>query len=322
MNWCIWNRSFYKWDANAEAAVDLNDYLYFVHVVEKRGFAAAGRAINVPKSRLSRHIQQLEDRLGARLIQRTSRQFIVTDAGDAFYRHARAALDEVEAAEAAVRNRAETVSGTVRLSCSVGVAQFAIGQVVSDFLAANPEVKIVQQVTNQSVDLLEAGIDIAIRGHNAALPDSSLIQTRLAGVDWHLFASPSHLEHFGIPTSPEELSVHAALKLGWRPEIGHWSLRGPAGQGASVPFEPRLCSDDMATLKQIASQGGGVVALPAYVCRQEVEHGKLVRVLPDWTAGDAQLSLLVPSRRGQPPAVEAFSNYLRRHVPEIVAARI
>ena len=301
--------------------MDLNDYLYFVHVVEKRGFAAAGRAINVPKSRLSRHIQQLEDRLGARLIQRTSRQFIVTDAGEAFYRHARAALDEVEAAEAAVRNQAETLTGTVRLSCSVGVAQFAVGQVVSDFLDENPEVKIIQQVTNQAIDLLEAGVDIAIRGHTEALPDSSLIQTRLVDVDWHLFASPTHLEHFGVPTRPDELAGHSALKLGWRPEVGLWSLRGPTGEAASVPFEPRLCSDDMVTLKQIASQVGGVVALPAYVCRQEVEHGRLVRVLPDWTAGEAQLSLLMPSRRGQPPTVEAFSSYLRKHVPEIVAAR-
>ena len=302
--------------------MDLNDYLYFVHVVEKRGFAAAGRAINIPKSRLSRHIQQLEDRLGARLIQRSSRQFIVTDVGEAFYRHARAALDEVEAAEAAVRNRAETLSGTVRLSCSVGVAQFAVGQVVSDFLTENPEVKIVEQVTNQPVNLLEAGIDIAIRGHTGTLPDSSLIQARLAGVEWHLFASPSYLERSGSPTRPEELSGHDALKLGWRPEMGHWSLRGPAGAVTSIPFEPRLCSDDMVTLKQIASQGGGVVALPAYVCRKEVEHGKLVQVLPDWTAGEAQLSLLTPSRHGQPPAVEAFTRYLRDQVPAIVASRV
>jgi DNA-binding transcriptional LysR family regulator len=302
--------------------MDLNDYFYFVHVVEKRGFAAAGRAIGVPKSRLSRHIQQLEDRLGARLIQRTSRQFIITDAGEAFYRHARAALDEVAAAEAAVRHRTNTLAGTVRLSCSVGVAQFAIRKAVSKFIYRNPDVKIVQQVTNRTVDLIESGIDMAIRGHIDTLPDSSLIQSRLAPVVWHLFAGYPYLERFEVPTRPEDLEKHAGLKLGWRPEFGHWTLRGPSGITASIPFDPLLCSDDMVTLKENAADGLGIVALPAYVCREDVERGRLVRVLPDWTAGEAQLSLLMPSRRGQPAAVEALSIFLRQHVPEIVATEI
>ncbi|WP_425062692.1 LysR substrate-binding domain-containing protein [Pyruvatibacter mobilis] len=299
--------------------MDLNDYFYFVHVVEKRGFAPAGRALGVPKSRLSRHIRQLEEHLGARLIQRTSRRFTITDAGDAFYRHARAALNEVAAAEAAVRRQANTLSGTVRLSCSVGVAQFAISTALSRFMAANPQVKIVQQVTNQTVDLVETGIDMAIRGHADPLPPSSLIQSRLAPVVWHLFAGPSYLDSAGTPARPEDLETHAGLKLGWRPEAGNWSLRGPGDTHVSIPFTPLLCSDDMVTLKQCAADGQGIVALPAYVCREEVARGKLVRVLPDWTAGDAQLSLLTPSRRGQPPAVKALSAILREHVPGIVA---
>ena len=299
--------------------MDLNDYFYFVHVVEKRGFAPAGRALGVPKSRLSRHIRQLEEHLGARLIQRTSRRFTITDAGNAFYRHARAALNEVAAAEAAVRRQANTLSGTVRLSCSVGVAQFAISPALSRFMAANPKVKIVQQVTNQTVDLVEAGIDMAIRGHADPLPPSSLIQSRLAPVVWHLFAGPSYLDSAGTPARPEDLETHTGLKLGWRPETGNWSLRGPGDTHVSIPFTPLLCSDDMVTLKQCAADGQGIVALPAYVCREDVARGKLVRVLPDWTAGDAQLSLLTPSRRGHPPAVKALSAFLRDHVPGIVA---
>lgn len=300
--------------------MDLNDYFYFVHVVEKRGFAAAGRALDVPKSRLSRHIRQLEERLGARLIQRTSRQFEITDAGEAFYRHARAALDEVEAAEAAVLRRTNTLSGTVRLSCSVGVAQFAIRKAISAFLRENPQVKIIQQVTNRTVDLVESGVDLAIRGHTGDLPDSSLIQSRLAQVDWHLFAGQSYLEQQGAPVSPHDLEGHAGLKLGWRPEFGHWSLRGPDETTISIPFEPRLCSDDMVTLKELSAEGVGIVALPAYVCRDDVERGRLVRLLPGWTAGNAMLSLLMPSRRGQPPAVEALAGFLRDHVPENVMA--
>ncbi|MEE2525637.1 LysR substrate-binding domain-containing protein [Hyphobacterium sp. HN65] len=300
--------------------MDLNDYFYFVHVVEKRGFAPAGRALDVPKSRLSRHVRQLEDRLGTRLIQRTSRQFTVTDAGEAFYRHARAALDEVEAAEASVLRQTKMLSGSVRLSCSVGVAQFAVREAVSTFLGRNPDVKIIQQVTNQTVDLIESGVDMAIRGHTGPLPDSSLIQSRLTPVEWHLFAGHRYLKKHGVPASPQDLENHAGLKLGWRPEYGHWILRGQDETTVSVPFEPRLCSDDMVTLKEVAADGMGIVALPAYVCRPDVERGRLMRVLPNWTAGDAQLSLLMPSRRGLPPAVEAFAGFLREAVPVICAA--
>ncbi|WP_417486501.1 LysR substrate-binding domain-containing protein [Maricaulis sp.] len=298
--------------------MDLNDYYYFVHVVEKRGFAPAGRALNVPKSRLSRHVQQLEDRLGTRLIQRTSRQFIVTDAGEAFYRHARMALDEIEAAESAVRRQANTLSGTVRLSCSVGVAQFALCEAVADFLSDNPKVRIIQQVTNRTVGLVESGFDMAIRGHIDPLPDSSLVQSRLATVTWRLFAGHAYLEQTGTPSRPEALAGHVGLKLGWRPEVGHWTLSSKQEPQITIPFEPRLCSDDMVTLKHAAADGLGIVALPDYVCRDLVDAGRLVPLLPDWTAGDARLSLVMPSRRGLPPAVEALAGFLRERIPELV----
>ncbi len=297
--------------------MDLNDYFYFVHVVEKRGFAPAGRALGVPKSRLSRHVQQLEDRLEARLIQRTSRQFAVTDVGETFYRFARAALDEVEAAEAAVKRQTNTLSGQVRLTCSVGMAQFALRDVLVPFLVDNPKVDVVQHVTNRAVDLVEGGFDMAIRAHTGPLPDSSLIQRRLAPAPWHLFAGPTYLERAGIPTSPESLDGHTGLKLGYKPERGSWALRGPDGVTATVPYQPRLCSDDMVTLKDAATSGLGIVGLPAYICRDDVASGRLLRVLPEWTAGDAEISLLLPSRRGVMPAVQALAEHLQEAYPHV-----
>ncbi|MEQ9076362.1 MAG: LysR substrate-binding domain-containing protein [Sandaracinaceae bacterium] len=297
--------------------MDLNDYFYFVHVVEKRGFAPAGRALGVPKSRLSRHVQQLEDRLGARLIQRTSRQFAVTDVGETFYRFARAALDEVDAAEAAVRRQTNTLAGRVRLTCSVGMAHFALREVVVQFLVDNPKVDIVQHVTNRAVDLVEGGFDMAIRAHTGPLPDSGLVQRRLASTPWHLFAGPAYLESAGAPASPAALGGHTGLKLGYEPEQGSWSLRGPGGASVTVPYEPRLCSDDMVTLKDAATAGMGIVGLPAYICRDDVESGWLVRVLPEWTAGDAEISLLLPSRRGVMPAVRALAEHLQQVYPHV-----
>lgn len=302
--------------------MDMNDYFFFVHVVEKKGFAPAGRALNVPKSRLSRHIKQLEDRLGVRLIQRTSRQFKVTDMGETFYQHARKAVDEIEAANAAVEQNSNILTGKVRVSCSVGMAQFALSQLVIGFLKDHPQVEVIQQVTNQPVDLIESGVDMAIRGHTEPLPDSTLIQRRLASVNWGLLASPAYLEQAGIPMAPEELEAHSGLMLGWQPEIGHWKLQASDGTTFSETFEPRLCSEDMVTLKQAASAGLGIVGLPLYTCREELRVKRLVRVLPDWTAGNAEISLLMPSRQGLPPVVSLFANFLRDELPKIVAEKL
>ncbi len=299
--------------------IDLNDYFYFVHVVEQRGFSPAARLLDLPKSRLSRHINHLEERLGVRLLQRSSRKFAITETGQAFYERARIMLNEVEAAEAAVKRQTNVLSGRIRISCSVTVAQFLLKDLIAQFLREHPKVDIIQQVTNQNVDLVESGIDLAIRGHHEALPDSSLIQRKLIATPWHVFAGPLYLEKAGTPTLPQDLSNHSGLKLGWQPASGHWNLHHANGIQASIPFSPRLSSDDMETLKHAAIQGLGIVALPAYICRTEIASGFLHRILPEWTAGNAELSILMPSRYGVMPAVKALMEFLIQQVPGVLS---
>lgn len=296
--------------------IDLNDYYYFVHVVDKKGFSPAARALDMPKSRLSRHVSKLEERLDIKLIQRTSRQFKVTEPGQIFYQHAKALLEEMEAAEDAIQSRKTALSGRVTMSCSVGVAQFAIKELVLNFLVEHPKVELIQQVTNQNIDLVSSGIDIAIRGHTATLPDSSIIQRHLATVSWHLFASPGYLAKAGTPNSPYDLFKRQSLKVGWQPASGHWNLQSNEGLQTTVPFNPQLCSDDMSTLKSAAIEGLGIVSLPAYLCRKEIANGSLVRVLPNWISGEAQLSLLTPSRKGISPSVRMFSEYLLNNLDD------
>lgn len=298
---------------------DLNDYFYFVTVVEKQGFSKAARALDIPKSRLSRHVQNLEDRLGVRLIQRTSRQFHVTETGQLFYKHARSMIDEMEKAEASIHSTKATLSGRVTLSCSVGVAQFAIKQLVLNFLAQHPQIEIAQQVSNHPVDLIAQGIDLAIRGHNSPLPDSSLIQRRLATVQWHLFASATYLETHGIPQTPNDLTNHRGLKMGWQPSAGQWTLENNGGIKKRVPFSPQLCSDDMSTLKAAAVMGLGIVSLPAYTCRDEINHGTLKRVLPEWITANAELTIVMPSRMGVTPQARALADFLLQEVQNAVS---
>lgn len=299
--------------------MDLNDVFYFVQVVEKGGFSAAARALNIPKSRLSRRVRQLEDDLGVRLLQRTSRVVTTTEVGEEYYHHAQGALARFETAETAVRRRTNTIEGTVTVSCSVGMAQFGLDQIVPRFLQDNPGVTVVQRASNQMEDLVKDGIDVAIRGHMDTLPDSSLIQVKLAQVEWHLFCSPDYQSAADGFDEPAGLANHPALVLG-RPGATHqWLLNDINGQSASVPCTVRFASDDMSTLKNAAALSLGIVALPSYVCRPEVETGSLVRVLPGWTAGRPKISLLMPSRKGLLPAFEAFLSFLKQELPIVLA---
>ncbi|MAJ70474.1 MAG: LysR family transcriptional regulator [Alteromonadaceae bacterium TMED7] len=299
--------------------IDLNDYYYFVHVVEKKGFSAAGQALGVPTSRLSRHIVQLEQRLQVTLIQRTSRQFHITDAGQLFYRHARSMISEMEEAEAAIKMATESLSGSASISCSVGVAQFALQGLLSRFLHENLKITVSQHVSNTPVNLLETGVDMVIRGHMDTLPDSDLIQRPLALVEWWLFASPVHIEQWGAPATPADLLKRRTLKVGWQSTNAVWTLRQADASEVALPFTPTLCSDDMSTLKQAAKDNLGIVALPAYACKEELTAGQLVRILPDWTAGSAQLSLLTAGRTSLSAPARLLKDYLISHLSEYVA---
>ena len=300
------------------ASIDLNDYYYFVHVVEKGGFTRAAEALGIPKSRLSRHILQLEERLDAILIQRTTRQSRVTELGEVFYQHARAAIDQVELAEASLKRKKNALSGNVTLSCSVGVAQFALKGLVARFLKENPQVTVLQQVTNQNIDLVASGVDLSIRGHTDPLPDSTLIQRLLAVVEWNLFASPDYPRNERPIATPSDLVNHQALALGWQAPGDRWRLEHKSGTKADIQIAPRLKSEDMATLKEAASEGLGIVSLPAYTCRNELASGRLVKVLPEWHAGQANLSLVMPRRRGFAAPVEALRNFLQAELADFV----
>ena len=300
--------------------LDLNDVYYYAQVVEHHGITAAARALDVPKSSISRRILALEASLGTRLIQRTSRRFVVTEIGAEFHRHALAMLVEAEAAESIVRRRTAEPSGTMRFTCPVAFAQLALADLMPRFMAAYPRVRIVQHATNRYVDPVQEGFDLCLRAHTEALPSSSLVQRPLAQIPWHLFAGPSYLVRKGTPGEPNALSEHDGIALGGAQESYAWRLRDVrhADQVVEVPFTPSLQSDDMATLKAAACAGLGIVALPGYVGRDEVERGQLVRVLPEWIAGIATISLLMPSRRGLLPSVRAFAQFLSEHLPTAV----
>lgn len=300
-------------------SIDLNDYFYFMHVVEKGSFSRAAESLGIPKSRLSRHIAQLEARLDTILIQRTTRQSKLTELGEAFYQRARAVVDQVELAEAEVKRKKNTLQGNVTLSCSVGVAQFALKELIARFMADNPQVSVLQQVTNQNIDLIASGVDMSIRGHTDPLPDSTLISRLLAVVEWNLFTSPNYLANEEPIATPADLTNHQTLSLGWQGAGDRWRLEHENGTKVNIQITPRLKSEDMSTLKKAASEGLGIVALPAYTCRDELASGQLVKVLPEWHAGQANLSLVMQRRSGFVAPVVALQEFLLAEVADFVA---
>ncbi len=300
--------------------LDLNDYFFFVQIVDRGGFTAAGRTLRVPKSTLSQRIQQLEGGLGVRLLNRTSRRFAMTDAGEDFYRHAVAMLREAEQAETVVRQRLTEPTGTVRCTAGVATMQFALSDIVTDFLVQYPKVNVVAHAADRTVDIIGENYDIAVRAHIDPLPDSNLVQRTLAPAPWFLFAGTDYLAANGAPQTPQDLQNHTSLfmmRMGVAPV---WRLRHArkAKDEIVVPLTPRLLSDDMVGLQQAAIKGLGVVALPGYVCRAAVRSGALQRVLPDWLAGDSTITALIPYRQGLLPSVRAFLDHLAAEFPKTV----
>jgi DNA-binding transcriptional LysR family regulator len=298
--------------------LDLNDIYYFVQVVDRKSITAAARALSMPKSTIGHRIQQLEAALDARLINRTSRQFAVTDIGAEFYVHAALMLRNAEAAENAVKRRMIEPGGLIRISVALATAQFAMGDLLAEFGRRFPKVRILQQASDDEVDIVAEGFDLAVRAHTAPLPDSQLIQRPLAPVPWMLFCGSGYAEHAGLPSTPEELSERPALFMVRGGLPCQWTLRHASQQSCTVRLEPRLMTDCMATLKQSAKMGLGIVALPGYVCRDEVRTGGLVRVLPEWTAEEATMTALVPHRQGLLPSVRALLDFLAVEMPKVV----
>lgn len=297
---------------------DLNDFVWFVKVVDYGGFAAAGRALDLPKSRLSRRIAQLEERLGVRLIQRTTRQFTVTEVGQTFYQHCKAMMVEAEAAEEAVAALQAEPRGIVRLTCPVTLLHVHVGPMLARFMARYPGITLQLEATNRRVDLVGEGIDVAIRVRPRPFDDSDLVLRVLADRGHCLVAGPALIERLGKPLMPSELSAWPGLSMGEGKHIHKWDLCGPQGAKAEVHFTPRFITTDMLALCAAAMAGIGVVQLPILMVKDQLASGELVRVLEAWEPRREVIHAVYPSRRGLLPSVRALVDFLTDEYAKMV----
>ncbi|MBZ7924804.1 LysR family transcriptional regulator [Ensifer adhaerens] len=298
--------------------LDLKEVYYFVQVVNRGGFAAASRSLQIPKSTLSYRIQQLESSLGVRLVNRTSRRFSMTDVGREFYQHARILLKDAEDIEDIVRQRLAEPSGIVRMTTPLDVSQFALREILPAFMLQHPKVEIHQQSTDVLIDIVEEGFDLALRGHSSPLPDSSLVQRTIARVPWFLYAGTRYLDSIGFPETPEDLIGCNSIGV---PRDNAWQLQHSDGRRIDVGIQPRFVSNDMVALKQAACAGLGIVSLPHYVGGLEVQSGELKQVLPGWITRDSSVTALMPFRHGLLPAVRALVDFLAVEFPKAAAVQ-
>lgn len=289
---------------------DLNDLYYFVQVVDHGGFAPAARAIGQPKSKLSRRVILLEERLGVRLLNRSSRRFSVTEVGHEFYRHCAAMLVEAEAAEQAIAELRAEPRGVIRMACPVGLLQFQFSGLVARFVKDNPAVEIHLKSFNRPVDLIAEGFDLAIRVRFPPLDDTGLVMRKLDDSQQCLVASPDLLPR--PIASPADLNGLPSLDLGPARSEYLWDLESRDGQRASIRHSPRIVTDDMATLRAAAIEGLGIVQLPTLLVWPDVKSGRLVHVLSDWRPPAAVVHAVFPSRRGLLPSVRALLDYFAR----------
>jgi DNA-binding transcriptional LysR family regulator len=283
---------------------DLNDVLAFTRVADSGSFTRAAERLGWPKSSVSFRIARLEQALGARLLERSTRRLRLTDVGARYHEHARRVLAELELASATVASFRAEPQGWLRISASVVLGQALLPPLVAEFAVAHPAVQLFVDLTNRRVDLLEEGFDLAIR--SGALPDSSLVSRRLGQAAARLYASPSYLQRRGAPSTPDELAGHVLLDNAPTAHTEGWLLSHDDGREVSVPGPFRIVANDPTLMREVAGTALGVASLPDFVAAPAVAQRRLVPVLAAWATRRVDVHVVFPSHKSLSPALRAF----------------
>ncbi|MGF6231495.1 DNA-binding transcriptional LysR family regulator [Inquilinus ginsengisoli] len=291
--------------------LDLNDVQVFARVVEAGSFTAAARLLGMPKTTVSRRIAALERAVGVRLLQRTTRSLSLTDAGRLYYEQSSQALRLIEEANLRLAEARAEPSGTIRISAPVGFGAHFLTAMVFDFLAAHPKTRVELRLTDDRLNLVENGIDLAFR--TGVLPDSTLIARRLGSTHRILCASPDYLERRGVPAMPADLARHDCVIAGPSAAGAAWVLEGPEGR-ETVAVSGRFAANEMQAVFAGAVAGYGIAQLPFGIAGAAVSDGRLRHVLPEHEMPGSSLHAVYPSGQHLSPLVRAFI--------ELVAARV
>jgi DNA-binding transcriptional LysR family regulator len=297
--------------------MDFNEVLIFATVAKALSVTGAANALGLPKSTVSRKIAQLEERLGARLIQRTTRALQLTEIGAAYYQHCAHIVDEVNAAERAVAAMQSSPAGTVRLAVPTAIGNALLGGLVADYLVRQPGTRVALTLTDAAVDPIDGGFDLVLRF--GPLSESSLIARKLGISRRLLCASPSYLERRGTPHSPLDLEQHDCLVSASERGPVVWRLKSGSGPLGVTVTGPLLVNDD-GIAHAAAVAGRGIARLPEYRCADDLRSGRLRSVLDDAMGDSATLYALYPSQRHLAATVKTFLDFLSERMAQLLGS--
>ncbi|MFR0688318.1 LysR family transcriptional regulator [Enterobacterales bacterium AE_CKDN230030158-1A_HGKHYDSX7] len=285
----------------------LDDALIFTRVVELHSFTQAAQSLGMQKSTVSRRIALLEERLGVRLINRTTRKLRLTEVGQAYYDRCRQIMHDFAEAEQAVMQLQQAPSGLLRITAPIEFGQMYLARVLGDFMNLYPQITAEVELTSRNVDPLEEGVDIVIMVGQPE--DSTLIARRMLTTNRCLCASPDYLALHGAPETVEELAGHRAVLL-QADSQRYWPLRGE-----TVPCHRVLSCNNITFAREAVLAGAGIASLPELIVDEQLASGRLVRVLPQVQLPVGELYAVYPSRRFQAMKVKAFLDFLINNLP-------
>lgn len=295
--------------------MDLNDIVVFTKVVETKSFTGAAEALGLPKSTVSRKLAQLEERLGVRLVQRTTRKLALTEIGEAYYERCSRIVADIAAAEQLVTDMQSTPRGRLRITAPLDFSTRFLGEIVAEFLAQHPEINVELEGTDRVVDLIEESFDLAVRF--GPMPESTLIARRLCSLHLVLCASPAYLERRGTPAQIDELDEHDHVLFTPASRNQTWTLVGPSANGGgeqSYDFgrPARLASNNYGAVVDVARAGIGIALISEFMVTEELTSGALVRVLPEWQSRPTDVHAVYPARQNVPPRLTLFLEHLAK----------
>lgn len=289
-----------------------DDLVLFAHLIEAGSFSGAAERVGIPKSTLSRRLSALENRLGQRLVTRSTRRLALTDFGERMLEHARRLLEEISAATALAQTEQVQPQGLLRVSMPPDLTHVDLATLLLQFAARYPAVRVALDVSARRVDLLAERFDLVVRIANHLPDDSTLVATQLHDMQIRLYASTAYLNRFGAPLIPSDLMTHNCLPLiSSQGETVAWSLKSAFGQWQGVP-PSRLSSNSPATQRALAVSGMGIVALPDVLAAECVASSTLILVLPEWSLPSVTVWCVTPGRRLLPLRTKVFIDMLRQ----------
>ncbi len=293
---------------------NLTDIAVFVQVVESGSFTDAAEHLGLSRSVISKYITRLEERLGARLLNRTTRRLSLTEAGQTFFTHSRQGLQAIEVAEAEVTQLQRTPRGMLKLNTPMSFGIQHIAPILPDFLGRYPELSVDMKLDDRQVDLIEAGFDLAIR--IADLPDSSLIARRLGPCRHVVCASPQYIEQHGAPHTPDDLRQHNVLTYRYQDSPNEWRFLTPDRRYAAVPVTGSLQMNNSLAIREAVLSGAGITLTPSFIVGEDIKSGKLHQLLPEYRAQEVSIYAVYPERRHLLPKVQAFIDFMKERITE------